>query len=101
MLNPIFRRPFDRKVKGLSPVNKKRIKKAVDEILERPQRNSKFAKQQWRGKRERRVGDLRIMYSYCKECRENTHIRFNVCPECEKIPDETATFYGIVESHKF
>jgi mRNA-degrading endonuclease RelE of RelBE toxin-antitoxin system len=96
-----FRRPFDRTFKKLSRENQKRIQEAVDEILEVPQRNSKSAKAQWKGKLERRVGALRIMYSYCKKCREFKHQIFNRCPDCENTPDETAIFYDIIESHKF
>lgn len=85
----------------MSGKNQKRVKKAVDEILEMPQRNSKFASGQWRGKRERRIGALRIMYSYCKECRQNGHEIYNNCPDCETTPNDMATFYDIIKRHKF
>jgi len=101
LLNPKFRRPFYKTLKNLSGENQRRIKQAVDEILEMPQRNSKFAQHQWRGKRERRIGDLRIMYSYCKECRQNGHTTYNNCLDCEDTPDDTGTFYDIIESHRF
>jgi len=93
--------PFDKTLRKLSNEYQRRIKQAVDEILETPQRNSKFAEHQWHGKRERRVGDLRLMYSYCKECRQDGHETYNNCPDCDTTPDDTATFYDIIEGHKF
>lgn len=101
LVDSIFRRPFDKSYKNLSRENQKRIKQAVDEILEAPQRNSKSGEGQWKGKIERRVGALRIMYSYCKKCRSDKHMVYNRCPNCQNTSDETATFFDIVESHKF
>ena len=101
LLASIFRRPFDRSLNNLSRENQKRIQQAVDEVLEMPQRNSKSGEGQWKGKLERQVGGLRIMYSYCKKCRQDRHTIYNRCPACETTPDETATFFDIVESHKF
>ena len=100
-LTPKFKRPFEKNFKKLSQENKIRIKHAVDDILMYPKRNSKFAKGQWRCKRERRVGALRIMYSYCRECREESHISINDCPDCDESDDETVVFWTIIQSHKF
>lgn len=82
-------------------MNQRRIQRAVDEILDIPKRNSRFGKGQWRGKRERRVGDLRIMYSHCEECRQKGHTIYNNCPDCDSTPDDVGTFYTIITGHKF
>jgi len=101
LLNPRFLRRFYKVFSKLSNENKERIQSAVDEILNFPKRNSKFAKGQWRGKRERRVGSLRIMYTHCSECREERHISINNCPDCDSINDDVATFWTIIVGHKF
>jgi mRNA-degrading endonuclease RelE of RelBE toxin-antitoxin system len=102
LLKPRFLRPFDKVFKNLSHENQRRIKNTVDEILDDPKHNSKFGSGQWRGKRERREGHLRIMYSHCEECRQDKHdIKFNMCPNCDTMSDDTATFYAIIDDHKF
>jgi mRNA-degrading endonuclease RelE of RelBE toxin-antitoxin system len=100
--NKDFTEKFDKQLKKLGDkVRIRRINAKVDEILEFPYRNIDFGVGRWRGKRKERVGDDRIFFAICAQCRKERHQINNNCHNCESIPDNTIRFFEIIDSHKY
>ena len=97
---PLFEKQL-KKLKKKSPERAKRIEGKIQEILKFPYQNIDFGKGLWRGKRKERVGDDRITFVVCKQCRKLGHQMFNRCGDCDDTPDETVIFASIIESHKY
>jgi len=102
VFNPIFSKTFS---KQLTKIRDKlritRIKQKTDEIIIQPYRNIEFGAGAYRGKRKDRIGEDRIIFTVCKQCRIEGHIKYNNCDNCNLIPDETVRFWEIVEGHKY
>lgn len=100
--NKAFTDKFDKQLRKLGDkVRVKRINEKVLEILDFPYRNIDFGAGRWRGKRKERVGDDRIFFAVCEQCRKEKHQVYNNCLNCEKMPDNTIKFFEIVDSHKY
>ena len=97
---PLFEKQL-KKLKKKSPVRTRRIEGAIQEILNGPYQRIDFGKGLWQGKRKRRVGDDRITFVVCKQCRDLGHQMFNQCSDCDDTPDETVIFVSIIDSHKY
>ena len=82
-------------------VRVKRINDKVLEILNAPYRDIRFGAGRWRGKREERTGDDRIMFAVCGQCRKEKHQEYNNCLNCKNIPDNTIRFFETIDSHKY
>lgn len=37
--------------------------------------------------------NIRILYAYCKQCRQEGHVESNSCEDCSKMEDETVVFF--------
>ena len=69
------------------------VKAGVDKILEHPELNDGPLKGPLAGKRKLRVGDFRIVFAMCAECRETGHIHMNDCEFCCEASDRTIVFF--------
>jgi mRNA-degrading endonuclease RelE of RelBE toxin-antitoxin system len=97
-----FTDKFDKQLRKLGdPIRVKRIRQKVDEIIEFPYRNIRFGVGRWRGKREERVGDDRLMFAVCEQCRKEKHQSYNNCDNCENIANNSVRFFETVDSHKY
>jgi mRNA-degrading endonuclease RelE of RelBE toxin-antitoxin system len=100
--NKDFTEKFEKQLRKLGDkVRVKRINQKVDEILSFPYREIRFGAGRWRGKREERIGDDRLFFAICEQCRKEKHQAYNNCYNCEKIPDNTIRFFEMVDSHKY
>ena len=100
--NKDFTEKFEKQLRKLrDKIRMKRINEKVLEILDSPYRNIDFGVGRWRGKRKERVGDDRIFFAVCEQCRKEKHQIYNNCTNCEAIPDNTIRFFEIVDSHKY
>lgn len=100
--NKDFTEKFERQLKKLrDKIRIKRINEKVLEILGAPYRNIDFGSGHWRGKRKERVGDDRIFFAICEQCRRERHQRYNNCESCDTKPDNSIRFFEIVDSHKY
>jgi hypothetical protein len=59
------------------------VEKAVSEIAADPYA-SDLLKISLKGKRDYRVGDYRIVFAICEECRRESWVQFNRCADCKK-----------------
>lgn len=82
-------------------IRAKRIREEIEEIRADPFRRIDFGKGRYRGKRKRRVGDDRLIFAVCKQCREAGHRAMNGCSMCDELKDETVFFFTIIEGHKY
>ena len=92
---------FDRKIEWLrNKVDKNiatRIEKAIPKkIGDDPKRATKrLQAESLKPQRTLRIGDWRLFFIYCKECREEEHsMRWN-CPNCGEIPNEAIVLVNL------
>lgn len=46
------------------------------------------------GKRSFSVSrNIKILYAYCKRCRQEDHVKLNNCENCSNLEDETVVFF--------
>jgi mRNA-degrading endonuclease RelE of RelBE toxin-antitoxin system len=86
---------FERGIRGLDGKFQKIAEKLRDEIIEDPLRNSLVMKADYRGLRRRGKGPIRILYAYCKDCRQRSDEIERGCPDCKDYPDEAVKFYYV------
>ncbi|GEM_PF-1196124 len=98
--NPFFEKQL-KKLHKKDKMRAERILKRIQEICASPYNDIRFAKGQYRCKREGRVGNDRFLYTVCKQCRELGHTTVNGCPACSQIKDETVIFVMMIDSHKY
>jgi mRNA-degrading endonuclease RelE of RelBE toxin-antitoxin system len=97
-----FTEKFEKQLKKLrDKIRIKRINEKVIEISSAPYRNIDFGVGYWRGKRKERVGDDRIFFAVCEQCRREGHQSYNNCESCHTKPNNTIRFFEIVDSHKY
>lgn len=75
-----------------------RVRKALYSMKADPIRNSKFlsSSSDLRGKRSKRIGDIRMIYAVCHECHDNRHMTYNNCGICPEIKDlNTVIMFGV------
>ncbi|MCJ7506159.1 hypothetical protein MUP05_06800 [Candidatus Bathyarchaeota archaeon] len=95
---------FEKQIHNLERKDKiraKNIRKEIEDIRADPFRKIDFGKGHYRVKRKRRVGDDRIIFVVCKQCRQLGHTAINGCPKCSGIKDETVVFAEIIDGHKY
>lgn len=64
---------------------RKRIDKAIVEVLlENPYKSKRVVSQEHKGKRTHRVGDYRIIFAICEECRKFGFATLVGCKDCKK-----------------
>jgi mRNA-degrading endonuclease RelE of RelBE toxin-antitoxin system len=93
--HPVFKMDdFDRKMEWLRrKVDNSladRIEKTISQkIAEDPERATKrLQAQTLKPQRTLRIGDWRLFFIYCKECRNENYTQKWNCPNCKDIPEE-------------
>lgn len=73
-----------------------RVKKLVDTMRLNPFHNSTVLKgKSFNAKRRRRVGDLRVIYAVCHECKQTGHDVRQQCEWCSPELDKTIIFFNV------
>ena len=67
----------------------------IEEITRDPLRKSEVMKDDYKGLRKRRKGRIRILYAYCKDCRERGDDKNRGCAACKDMLDETIIFFYV------
>lgn len=75
---------------------KKRILKKVEEMKALPYRKSKEYTADLKGKRKMRVGDYRLVYAVCEDCRAKEYERLNQCFGCEAMKDNSIVYFDVI-----
>jgi mRNA-degrading endonuclease RelE of RelBE toxin-antitoxin system len=74
---------FDKSRRQLDKSVLERVEKAVREIATDPYA-SDLLRVSLKGKRDRRVGEYRIVFAVCEECRRENWTGLNGCSDCKK-----------------
>jgi len=77
-------------------VLKKRIMNEVEEMKNDPYRNSIELDYDLKGKRRVKVGDYRLIYAVCEDCRKKGFTRFNQCYECKSHGDDSLIYFDLI-----
>ena len=72
-----------------------RVKALIKEIAQNPLLKSEIMKSDYKGLRKRKKGRIRILYAYCKDCRDRGNDEVQGCAICEDMSDETIIFFYV------
>ena len=70
-------------------------KKLIQEIRADPMRNSEVMVSDYKGLRKRRKSRIRILFAYCRDCRNRNDQMNRGCALCELRNDETVIFFHV------
>ncbi len=73
----------------------KQIHESLEILSSDPTGESKHLKGNYKGKRSHRPNGIRIIFAYCKECRELKHTIYNKCKDCETYPDQNLMLFDV------
>lgn len=84
-------------------VLKKRILAKVKDMRNDPLGNSNELGGDFKGKRRIRVGDYRLIYAPCDDCRKKGYERFNNCYGCDSMPSNAIVYFDVLHrsSHEY
>jgi mRNA-degrading endonuclease RelE of RelBE toxin-antitoxin system len=74
---------FNKSISQLDRSVQERVDKAVREIASNPYA-SELLKIALKGKRNYRIGDYRVIFAVCEECRRENWVELNGCSDCKK-----------------
>jgi mRNA-degrading endonuclease RelE of RelBE toxin-antitoxin system len=75
---------FNREFRKLDPQVQRLLDNAIREILFNRPYSSKVLKGKLKGKRSLRVGNYRIIFAICEECRKENYVQLIGCKDCKK-----------------
>lgn len=77
-----------------------RVKSAVYSMKSQPISGSKFLTGNLKGKRSKRIGNIRMVFAVCHECHNNGHLMYNGCAICPEITDLNTVIMFAVKDRK-
>lgn len=80
---------------GLNREYHNKVKALIKEITQNPLLKSELMKSDYKGLRKRKKGRVRILYVYCKDCRERGDDVNRDCAFCKDTADETIIFFYV------
>lgn len=97
---PYFSDDFEKNLKKLtrrSTVLRKRIQQKIDEMCDGIFGDTiDLAGNRGKGKSRVRMGNYRLIYAVCSECRENGYQMFNGCYDCEIKDDDSIIYFDVI-----
>ena len=81
--------------KNINKEYHKKVSVLIKEISQNPFMKSELMKGDYKGLRKRKKGRVRILYAYCKDCRERGDDKNRKCGCCEDMSDETIIFFYV------
>lgn len=75
---------------------KKRLEALITEMVQSHPSDHCCLVGEYKGKWRTRLGDYRIVYAYCKECRANSFVRHNLCYDCGNRDDDALMLFDVV-----
>ena len=98
MYEPRFTKQFEKIINSTKKKDIERVRTAkagVDKILHHPELNDGPLRGDLAGKRKLRLGNFRIVFAMCGECRQTEHIQANDCEFCDETNDRTIVFFDV------
>ena len=68
----------------------------VEEMRNDPIRNSIELNYDLKGKRRVRIGDYRLIYAVCLDCRQKGYTKFNQCYDCKSHNDNSIVYFDVI-----
>jgi len=75
---------------------KKRILEKIEEMKNNPLRNSTELSGDFKGKHRIRVGDYRLIYAPCDDCRKKNYEKFNNCFGCDSRQSNSIVYFDVL-----
>jgi mRNA-degrading endonuclease RelE of RelBE toxin-antitoxin system len=86
---------FDDQYKELSNQYKQKMDDLIKEITQDPLNKSELMMSVYKGLRKKKKGRIRILYTYCKDCRGRGDDSYRACDGCNKRNDDTIIFFYV------
>jgi mRNA-degrading endonuclease RelE of RelBE toxin-antitoxin system len=80
-------------------VLKERLRKRIKEMKIAKPNNLEYLFD-LKGKWKERVGDYRMPYAYCEDCRQKGYERLNQCTNCGSINPDSVVFFDVFHRDK-
>ncbi len=90
-----FRKHFQKLTKKDNQL-RNRLKSRIEEMKTEKPRNPKEYIADLKGKWKMKVGDYRMLYAYCEDCRVKNYERFNQCLDCEAKEDNAVVYFDVI-----
>ena len=103
MYIPFFSEVFKKHLEKLTKRDialRNRIINQIEEMKIDPFRNSIELTYELKGKRRVKVGDYRLVYAVCEECRKKGYEKFNNCYDCKSKPANSIIFFDVFHRSK-
>jgi mRNA-degrading endonuclease RelE of RelBE toxin-antitoxin system len=81
-----------------NPIRKRIDKAIIDVLSENPYKSKRVSAQEHKGKRIHRVGDYRIIFAICEECRKLGFTVIVRCKDCKKHGSNHVILFSV--SHR-
>jgi mRNA-degrading endonuclease RelE of RelBE toxin-antitoxin system len=89
-----------RKLTKKDGVLKERLQSKIEEMkIEKPRNPIEYIAD-LKGKWKMRVGDYRMLYAYCEDCKQKRYERFNQCFDCDTKNDSPIVFFDVLHRSK-
>lgn len=72
----------------------------IEEMRENPFRNSIELDYELKGKRRIKVGDYRLIYAVCSDCRKKGYEKINQCYDCKLKGEDAMVFFDVFHRSK-
>ena len=79
---------------------KERLQSRIEEMKTEKPRNPIEYVADLKGKWKMRVGDYRMIYAYCEDCKQKRHERLNQCLDCSAKNDNVIVFFDVLHRSK-
>jgi mRNA-degrading endonuclease RelE of RelBE toxin-antitoxin system len=89
-----FREPLKKLTKKDEHL-KKRLLDQIMEMEKEPPFSQVSLIGDFTGKWKMRVGDYRLLYAYCQDCKKHKHQSYNNCLDCNTKKDNTLIFFEV------
>lgn len=100
-----FTHDFDKHFKKFAkrdPILEKRVREKIKEMQNSdPLRNSIELQGDFKGKRRVRIGEHRLIYEACCDCRGKGYEKFNRCVECKSRTDDSIVYFDILHRSSY
>jgi mRNA-degrading endonuclease RelE of RelBE toxin-antitoxin system len=96
---PHFTEYFDKHFRKLTKKDnnlRQKILAEIDEMKKEPPRHPIEYLYDLKGKWKMKLGDYRLLYAYCKDCRTKSYERLNRCVGCDSKDDNAIVYFDVI-----
>jgi len=90
-----FKKHFDKLTKKDNMLKKRLTDKIKEMCIAKPEGQTELVGI-LKGKYRIRVGDYRLIYAYCEDCKKHNYQIYNKCYECSTKSDDTLVLFDVI-----